>query len=354
MIGKAKRSFEVVRSALASEVTGGAEIPLGKKLKMWRSGFKRSSYMLFELHRNDPREYVSDLDISRARGINGAFGRILKDKLLFEPMLRPFVRVPEVLAVVERGKLYPIHRETQFEGLRGLLASCGAQGVIFKPSQGNKGRGVFSVAVSGAQPLVNAQEVAWAALEARLASLDGYLVCRRVQQAEYAARIFPGATNTLRVVTMQDPDTEEVFIPAAIHRFGARGTEPTDNFQTGGLSAPVDLESGRLGRAVRYPTFTGGRLERLAFHPDTREPIEGVVVPEWARVKETVVGLVEANRFLKYVGWDVVLTPEGVCVIEGNHNINLGLQVHGPLLRDPRVRRFFEYHGVIGGKKRPF
>jgi hypothetical protein len=343
------RTAEVLRSALASELSAGAEIPFATKLKLWRAGFKSASYRLFDLAHNDPRDYVSDLAISKARGVNGAFGRILKDKLLFAPMLAPYARVPEVLGVVERGRVYPLSAPDSrvLNSVDALLALCAERAVILKPSKGNKGKGVLSLSVLGAQLLLNGQTTTPEEVARTVRGLDGYLIVERVQQAAYAEAIFPGSANTIRIVTMQDPDTGEVFIPVAIHRFGTTSTGPTDNFQTGGVSVAIDLETGTLGRAVRFPTHTGGELRWLEAHPDTQAPIQGVVVPRWAEVRETVMRIVETYRFLKYVGWDVLITDSEIVLIEGNHNINLGLQVHGPLLRNPRARRFFEHYKVV-------
>lgn len=350
----------MLRSAAASELQGGAAIPWAKKLALWRSGFKSSSYTLFGLAHNDPNDYISDMGVSRARRINGAFGRLLKDKLLFEAALKPYAQVPEVLGLIERGRLFPLagerdagrnpgrggggHKGVQ-AGIRELLTAS-PQGIILKPTRGNKGRGVISVLEQDGF-VMNARRVTPTELETTFSSLDGYLVTARVQQAAYAAHIFNGSANTIRVVTMTDPDTGEVFLPAAIHRFGSVHTAPTDNFQTGGVSAAVDLQSGRLGRAARHPSFTGGALEWRSTHPDTGAAIEGVEIPAWPEVAATLKRAVAAYPFLRYVGWDVVVTETGVCLIEGNHNINLGLQVHAPLLRNPRVRRFFEFYGVI-------
>lgn len=349
MVSKLKRSAEVLRSAALSEVAGGAAIPWPQKLALWRRGFKSGSYTLFGLEHNRSEDYISDLEVSRARRINGAFSRILKDKLLFEPMLKPYAQVPEVLALVERGRLYALPKEggRRAQGTLEALLERAPAGVILKPVRGNKGRGVLSLTHEADALHLNGQPVGAARAHETLRALDGYLVVARAQQAEYAAHIFPGSANTVRVVSMKDPDTGEVFFPAAMHRFGGTRTVPTDNFQTGGVSAAVDLGAGRLGRAVRHPNFTGGRLEWVSHHPDTGSPIEGVVIPRWDEVKATLKRVVDAYPFLRYVGWDVLITPDGVCLIEGNHNINLGLQVHGPLLRDPRVRQFYEAHGVL-------
>ncbi len=341
-----KRVVETAQSALKAELKGGADIPLATKVKLWRRGFKSVSHQLFDLEHNDPRDYVSDLNVGKARQINGEFGRILKDKLLFAPMFSPYAQVPEILGVVERGQVYPLS-DPELRSVDALVTRAGA-GMIFKPAQGNKGKGVFSVSQGGEDGLrLNGAPATPTEVAQKVAALDGYLIVARVQQAPYAQTIFPGSANTLRVVTMQDPDTGEIFIPAAIHRFGTEATVPTDNFQTGGVSVAVNLDTGTLERAVQFPAYTGGKLRWLSAHPDTHAPITGVGVPRWDEVKATVTRLIEAFRFLKYVGWDVVVTDDDVVIIEGNHNINLGLQVHGPLLKNPRVRRFYEHHKII-------
>ena len=49
-----------------------------------------------------------------------------------------------------------------------------------------------------------------------------------------------------------------------------------------------------------------------------------------------------------FLGWDVVVTADGIRLLEGNANTGMNvLQVHGPLLSDPRIRRFYESHGGL-------
>ena len=42
------------------------------------------------------------------------------------------------------------------------------------------------------------------------------------------------------------------------------------------------------------------------------------------------------------VGWDVIVTDEGLAVIEGNNPPNRVIQKEHPFMADPRVSRFFE------------
>jgi len=55
------------------------------------------------------------------------------------------------------------------------------------------------------------------------------------------------------------------------------------------------------------------------------------------------------SHLWQYVGWDIILSSEGVpMVIEGNRATDVDImQIHEPLLSDPRRRRFYEHHTVI-------
>ena len=41
------------------------------------------------------------------------------------------------------------------------------------------------------------------------------------------------------------------------------------------------------------------------------------------------------------------MTANDWWIIEGNHYVDPTMQVFGPLLEDPRVRRFYQEYGVI-------
>lgn len=319
------------------------ETPLKRRIEMWRSGNRGVSYKMYELSSTGTLNYLPDLARLETYFINSSLAKdILGSKLLFAKLLEPYLTVPNLLALIIRGAIFVEGRAG--EGILALAERHGS--IVLKPSSGSHGRGVRRLET---HPLrLNGERVSESELQALVATLDNYLITETVQQAAYAQSIFPQTTNTVRVVTLIDPDTEQPFIARAVHRFGAKDTVPTDNWSGGGLCALVEIKTGRLGRAVKHIARTGGKLAWQSHHPDTGAAIEGVRIPHWAQVCEALLGAVRELPFLLYVGWDVAVTDNGFCIIEGNGNPDIDLlQVHGGLLSDPRVRRFYEHHRVI-------
>lgn len=312
---------------------------------MWRGGLRESSYRIYDVGADGPA-YLPDTARLETYFINGSFAHgVLKDKLLFSQTLGPLLPVPETVGFIERGVFHRVAEPGAPNG--GLLDALAAHGsLVLKPSDGTRGQGVLRL--EGAPLRLSGEPVTEEAVTERVRGLDNVLVTETVQQAAYAEAIFPGSANTVRVMTFVDPDTGEPFVARAVHRFGARGTEPTDNWSRGGLCALVDLQSGVLSQGVKHAKRTAGRLEWRTHHPDTGAAIEGVVIPHWEALCRALVGAVRALPLFVYVGWDVVATDTGFCVLEGNANPDLDLlQVHGGLLSDPRVRRFYEHHKVV-------
>lgn len=174
-----------------------------------------------------------------------------------------------------------------------------------------------------------------------------FIVEAGIRQHPYASRIHPHCVNTIRVLTLKDPDTGQQFVAGAAHRFGTQRTGSVDNFSRGGLSALVDIESGILSAAKSNPGFYP--RDRHPRHCDSGAAIEGVSVPYWGQAKDLCIKVATAIPGMVHVGWDVAITAGGPVIVEGNARIanpNL-IQAHRPLLTDPRVRRFYEFHGVL-------
>lgn len=274
----------------------------------------------------------------------------MNNKLLAPVILEEYFKVPDVLAVVVKGEISPLRKDAEVRDIGTLLEHChSSAGVIIKPSNGRQGRGVISLKVKEGSLYISEQKTQQSDLHQLISSLNNYQIESLVKQAAYASTIYSSVTNSMRVVTMRDPDQDDKpFIAFAVHKFGTKQSAPVDNWAKGGLCALVDLETGELGPSAGYPDYTGGELTWFDQHPETRSQITGVFVPGWSALKEQLLEMLKALKFLLYIGWDIVITLQGPCIIEGNTFPAASfLQVHKPLLKDPRIKRFYTYHGAF-------
>ncbi|HVN76550.1 MAG TPA: sugar-transfer associated ATP-grasp domain-containing protein [Thermoanaerobaculaceae bacterium] len=337
---------------LRGELRSEARLSLRHTLRAWSLGFSRWTYALFELDRNDPRLYVTDRNQVRALArVNGVHRPPVGHKLIFSRYVESLgVPCPAIWAVVVKGRIHVLNESAPAAGwpwLRAYVAE-NANGVVLKPIVGAEGLGIAFLRKSGPVYELNGRAATEAEVMAVVARLDDYLVTDFVVQHEYSVRLYPRTTNTIRLLTLWSDETESPFLAAAVHRIGTARSYPVDNFRigAGGMSARIDLATGRLGRAACRSE--AGVVERYERHPETGDRIEGVCIPGWVETTRKVLAFAARLPFLPFIGWDLVVTPDGYKVVE----INAGsgfyvVQVHHPLLEDPRVRRFFEAHGLV-------
>jgi len=93
------------------------------------------------------------------------------------------------------------------------------------------------------------------------------------------------------------------------------GSSVADNFHLGGIASPINIETGRLGRAVEKCPQDSPFSHN--FHPDTGDPINEEVLPYWQKVKELAYE-VHSTVDIPIVGWDIAMTANGPTVVEGN------------------------------------
>jgi len=118
--------------------------------------------------------------------------------------------------------------------------------------------------------------------------------------------------STIRIVTYRTVDGNGGVILACLRM--ATGASQVDNFEVGGIAAPVDLATGVLGVAVakdiRCGTFT--------HHPDSYGQIEGFTIPYFADALDLTQRAHSCFTWIPFVGWDVVVTESGPLLLEAN------------------------------------
>ena len=89
-----------------------------------------------------------------------------------------------------------------------------------------------------------------------------------------------------------------------------------------GFDAEIDPETGIV--------ITDGYQESgnvYTVHPNSGIKIKGFQIPHWQEMLELVDKLMEELPEYGYIGWDLVLTPKGWCVMEGNYSADFTFQL---------------------------
>ena len=320
---------------------GDFDLPLRKRLWLWRRGFISEAGACCNLSPETANRYLSNYDrIVKTIEINGKSGRILDDKLLFHGLLTPEFDgfVPQLYYYLTPEGEYPIDADRSPPN--SMRADSMTDPIVLKTRTGGGGKGVCVVSPERIDEIL-------ANLNHQTESNE-YLISEFVDQATYADSIFSRSTNTIRILTMIDPETTEPFVARTVHRFGSEASAPLDNWSSGGVIAQVDQDTGRIGQCEHRTDE--GRVVRNDEHPETNVSVAGTLIPNWEAIVDGVLSVANANPGLPYVGWDVIVTDDAPFfkIIEGNRYSNTNiLQSFEPLLDDPRVRRFYEHHGIL-------
>jgi len=330
-----------------------APFPLAHKLASWRLGFHADSAAIYDLSRNDPRDYVNEyMRKYRCSRINPC-NEFFTHKLMWRSfMLNLGFPQAETVSVVAEGSvlMYPFDAErrryvspAEFE--HALLEDGGR--FVVKPEGGERGQGIFLVESENGT-LVRRRGHDTQPFRLSPAGKPR-IVERMLVPHEFWRALFPHSANTIRALTLWIPGEDAPFLARAVQRVGTLETMPTDNFSGGGLGAPIDLDTGRLGRALRHPGDGGRPPERFTHHPESGAQIEGAVLPHWERVRDTVLRAAASLPTNRYIGWDVFVDAAGTPVIvEANGNTGLQMvQIERGLLTDSRIRRFYQEVGVL-------
>src|SRR4051812_42005916 len=65
---RASQTFKAAYGWLKHEHRDRTQLPVTRKLQMWRQGFYAESAMLYDLPRNDARDYLSDFALATRLG----------------------------------------------------------------------------------------------------------------------------------------------------------------------------------------------------------------------------------------------------------------------------------------------
>lgn len=145
---------------------------------------------------------------------------------------------------------------------------------------------------------------------------EGYSLAEAyIQQHNILMKLSPDSLNTIRITTFSHANGA-VEILYAILRMGF--DKPVDNFDAGGISALIDLDTGVvIGKGTFKDPFKSRKLET---HPVTNSQITGIKIPYWKNILEMIKKAAVLIPTVRTIGWDVVITENGPALLEGNDN----------------------------------
>ena len=173
--------------------------------------------------------------------------------------------------------------------------------IICKPIDGSSGQGILKCTPEDYADVH--------ALYARLKAAGIGIVEDKVIQHEAIAALCPTSVNTIRVATLLG-DKKEGIVYAYI-RIG--NGKVMDNVDCGGMAAPINLDTGVISGVGANKAG-----EVFEFHPMTGKRIPGTQIPYWEEVKAMCLKAMHVVPQVRFVAWDVAITPDGPVFIEGN------------------------------------
>lgn len=253
------------------------------------------------------------------RGINNNFVKQLNEKEYWHIFNNKDEFNSTFSKFVTRDWIYPIT-----DNKDAVLKWIGEHKIFFaKPNGGQCGKGIEKINLDNLNEILNEsqntekqQEVEKNNFE-QLNDLYHHLVENKlelleepIKQHEKMNALNPTSVNTIRMVSVMNQE-KEVTILTAFARIG--NGKCVDNFNSGGMTAKIDVETGRI-----MEDAVNKKGEIFEKHPITGTRIKGFQIPNWKDAKEMVKEAAKMSEHVRYIGWDVAITDDGVTLVEGN------------------------------------
>ena len=247
---------------------------------------------------------------------------ILRDKSLFGITAEAFgINSPHVVGLITNGiDLYLFDKHTHISLIDYFHhTKCD---LFLKVVDGECADGVFHIISDTINITSAGKNLSIEEYVDRLNTDTRYILQERIpEQHMVIASIHPMAINTVRLVTVIDPITHKPTPFSAVLRVGC-GNSEVDNWAAGGLSIGINIETGELSK---YGFYKPGYGTKVSQHPNSGVVFEGLKVPF---LQDAILQAQKFHSLLKgihSIGWDIAITTNGPCIIEGNDNWEISL-----------------------------
>lgn len=164
--------------------------------------------------------------------------------------------------------------------------------------------------------IVSTQEQDKNQIFTELISQGEYILEERIVQCQEMAQFNQTSINTIRTALVNTKDGIQMLF--AELRTGRKGSI-VDNGGSGGVLVPIDINTGKL---CKYGFDNTGKT--YTAHPDSNITFDNLQIPRWLEIQQLSKDLMAKIPNLKYVGWDISITDQGLTIVEGNSRAMFG------------------------------
>lgn len=290
---------------------------------LWSAGFKQvgfQDYIDYDFAILNPAERATYMTHPVSNELSQKYDHpdyrhVFQDKVEFDRVFAEHLHRDWM--VVEAGNA---------DAVRAFAESHGT--IVTKEPVGQAGTGVHRY---------HAADVAdWADFHRGLLDRGELLIEEVIVQHPDLAAVCPGTVNTTRVTAFFDG--EKTHILAMAQKFG-RGAV-SDQMTFGGFYTMLDDD----GHAVGAGYDSHAHVHEI--HPDSGFRIADFQLPMVEEVRAFVDRVARVVPQVQYVGWDIVVTPTGPVLVEGNWGA--GVYENKPSVTGIRTGHKARYRDAIG------
>ena len=318
--------------------------------RVWASkhGFQLSDVNLYgreHLHAHY-KEYLSARDYYKLHPINGEYSFWIDDKLTMKYVLSKYNDyLPDYYFQLEkRGVMKlsdcPENMKNNYDSIIALLRQ--KKRLACKRLWGACGVGFYRLEFDGTNYMITGKKVSENELRDFLKGLYSYLIMEYIVNHADIRKIWPGATNTIRVLIANCGG--ELTVMRSFIRFGNAKSNGVDNAHAGGIEAIIDEDTGKIMFTQSQDVY--GNPKRITVHPDSGVSFD-IQIPYWDEVIAKLKQICLDYPQLCYWGFDVAVMDNGFKILEINSLSGLmAAQSKMPLLKDKKTRKVYEYFGL--------
>ena len=314
----------------------------------WKNGFFAETVEVCGINKSNYKDFLSNKQYKEGHPYNGAYSSILDNKLYLPLLLKDYPEVvPTYFFFKDKSGFLKLSGENR--GHRYFLADFfellhTEKRLCLKHTHSSIGVGFMLVQYENGEYRINNEVKSKETLSAIIENLDEYIVTAYVKQHEYASNICSTSCNSIRMLCAWDYSKKSFYLVRCFHRFGCNGNV-VDNVGSGnGILVFVDPETGILqSKGAINIKKSGDKPAENIIHPDKNIPLTGLEIPKFNEIKNKVLEIANTMSYLRYVGFDIVVTKDGFKVLETNSLSSLDVtQQKIGFLKDERMKKIFK------------